>query len=68
MLLFTLGLWVLLLWTLRDVWYYGLFGTVADLRVWLLARLSILLAAAASKTGHSNDACSANPAIIFSRR
>ena len=34
--LFTLGLWMLLLWALRDVWHYGLFGTAFDLRVWLL--------------------------------
>ena len=34
--LFTLGLWVLLIWALRDIWRYGLFGMAADPYLWLL--------------------------------
>ena len=34
--LWLVGLWILLLWVVRDVWYYGVFGTAFDLRVWLL--------------------------------
>ena len=41
--LFTLGLWILLLWALRDIWQYGLFGMAFDLRLWLLGVLLYLL-------------------------
>jgi hypothetical protein len=41
--LFTVGLWILLLWALRDVWHYGLFGMAFDLRLWLLGVLLYLL-------------------------
>ena len=41
--LFTLGLWVSLLWALRDVWHYGLFGMAFDPLLWLLGVLLFLL-------------------------
>jgi hypothetical protein len=41
--LWLVGLWILLLWVMRDVWYYGIFGTAFDLRVWLLGVAVYLL-------------------------
>lgn len=41
--LWLIGLWVLLLWVIRDAWYYGIFGTAFDLRVWLLGIAIYLL-------------------------
>ena len=35
--LLALGVLALLLWTLHGLWYYGLFFTVLDVRLWLLA-------------------------------
>lgn len=41
--LWLIGLWILLLWIVRDVWYYGILGTAFDLRVWLLGVAIYLL-------------------------
>ena len=41
--LWLIGLWILLVWIVRDVWYYGIFGTAFDLRVWLLGIAIYLL-------------------------
>jgi hypothetical protein len=41
--LWLIGLWILLLWIMRDVWYYGIFGAALDLRVWLLGIAIYLL-------------------------
>jgi hypothetical protein len=41
--LFTVGLWFLLAWALRDVWQLGLFGMAFDLRLWILGIALYLL-------------------------
>jgi hypothetical protein len=48
--LWLVGLWILLLWVMRDAWYYGIFGTAFDLRVWLLGVAVYLLYRRLSRT------------------
>ena len=38
------GTIVLVVWVIRDVWVWGVFGAVADLRIWLLVIPLLVLA------------------------